>query len=91
MRLKEGPEMNKKHLWLAGACLLAVGGCSNDSSRRQLTHQKTVEHQMKHQKKQKFIEMIITMSIVKIQIRLTMYIHSKLLIMSTQLTLLTGF
>ena len=31
MRLKEGPEMNKKHLWLAGACLLAVGGCSNDS------------------------------------------------------------
>ena len=23
--------MNKKHLWLAGACLLAVGGCSNDS------------------------------------------------------------
>ncbi len=30
MRSKEGPEMNKKHLWLAGACLLAVGGCSND-------------------------------------------------------------
>ena len=31
MTLREGPDMNKKHLWLAGACLLAVGGCSNDS------------------------------------------------------------
>ena len=82
--------MNKKHLWLAGACLLAVGGCSNDSETPADTPE-TVEHQMKHQKKQKFIEMIITMSIVKIQITLTMYIHSKLLIMSTQLTLLTGF
>ena len=30
MTLKEGPDMNKKYLWLAGACLLAVGGCSND-------------------------------------------------------------
>ncbi len=82
--------MNKKHLWLAGACLLAVGGCSNNSRDPADTPENN-DTPNETPKDTEVYEMIITMSIVKIQIRLTMYIHSKLLIMSTQLTLLTDF
>ena len=82
--------MNKKHLWLAGACLLAVGGCSNDSEMPDDAPENS-EHQDERAPESTEVyrnDYNYVYSEV-IQIRLTMYIHSKLLTMSTQLTLLT--